>query len=140
MANKILASINHQILPVDKLVVKFFRNKEKAIVDWIRSTKEDLKCVIDPVLEESRLDIYSLEKSQASRLCELVKAEFEPLLEIDSSFANEVTPENLTKFVDWLKQSENNEFERSADNFMRIVAFKLDRDAIYTKFLEYLTL
>lgn len=138
IAQTLLNSIIHLTLPADKLVIRFFRNKEALIVDWIRR-KEDLKCVIDAILEKSELHVYSIDASQARRLIDMVKREFEPLLEIDSTLVEVISESGRLEFNEMLKTSKDCEFEVTRKNEIRVCAFKQQRDQIYAKFLEYLT-
>lgn len=137
IAQTLLNSIIHLTLPADKLVIRFFRNKEALIVDWIRR-KEDLKCVIDAIVEKSELHVYSVDASQARRLLDMVKREFEPLLEIDSTLVEVIPEKGQVEFTEMLKTSKDCEYEVTRKNEIRVCAFKQQRDQIYAKFLDYL--
>lgn len=140
LAKQIISSIVQLSLPVDRLLTKFFRNKEKLVVEWIRR-REDLKCVVEPVYEKSTVDVYSIDTTQAQKLIDLIKKEFNPLLEIDSTLVEVLPTEQLGKFTKWLEENKSDiEYEVKPDMQIRVGAFKSKRDEVYAKFLESLNM
>ena len=137
--DELIKSVVILSLPIHALVVKFFQTKELPVVKWIQESK-DLKCVVEAVKDKSTIDIYSTDETHAQKLLEKIKGEFGSLLELEPSLTEEISPDLLAKFLEWLRQQKDVEFEikKEKSYHITVCGFKLKLDEVYNKFLESL--
>ena len=97
-------SVVKQTTTVDDLVVQFFVDKEKEVVRWILQTVK-VRCVVEPKINESMLEIYSTNRGQIDELCKAIKREFEPLI-LDKNRIDLVDDESYKKFFSQFEDDE----------------------------------
>ena len=137
LTQDLFGSVMKQTMSVDDLVVQFFVDKEKQVVLWMLQTVK-AKCVIEPKINSSMLEIYSTNRDQIDELCKAIKREFEPLI-IDQNRIDLVNDESYIKFLSQFEDDEELVYAISSSG-LKLCMFKAKSDLYRNeyKFLEKL--